>query len=183
MGPASKLVFSSSVEPLLKVTPWDRLSSATRQQLAAMRISPSHKLEPAYPAQDWAKAVKLISGELFRGLEPDVQHRELGQATVQQFTEGFLGKAMFTAARLVGARRVLERMSHNLRSGANYLDAKLTVVDERSWELWLSDVTDVPGFYAGILSAGVGKLEGWPDRIEIKQRDGDACWYSLQRTS
>lgn len=70
-------------------------------------------------------------------------------------------------------------MSHNLRSGANFIETKFTVTGTDAYELWLNDVTDVPGFYAGILSAGSGKIDGWPDRIEIKQRDGASCLYSL----
>ena len=83
------------------------------------------------------------------------------------------------AARLFGARRTLERLSHNLRSGANFIETRFSLTGPEAYELWLSDVSDVPGFYAGILSAGAGKLEGWPDRIEIKLRDGVSCTYAL----
>lgn len=177
-GSSSKLIFSSSVEPLIKIS-WEKLKPETKQKLGAFRIGPPHKVEPAYPAESWATAVKLIGAELFPGVADEEQHRSLGRATVEQFTEGVLGKAMFSAARLFGAKRTLERLSHNLRSGANFIETKFTVTGPDAYELWLSDVTDVPGFYAGILSAGSGKIEGWPNRIEIKQRDGASCVYSL----
>lgn len=177
----SKLIFSSSVEPLIKVS-WEKLKPETKQKLNGLRLGPPHKLEPAYPAEVWANAVKLMSADLFPNLPAEEQHRALGLATVLQFTEGMLGKAMFSAARLFGARRTLERLSHNLRSGANFIETRFTIVGSDSYELWLSDVTDVPGFYAGILSAGAAKIEAWPDRIEIKHRDGASCTYALSVT-
>ncbi len=178
---SSKLIFSSSVEPLIKVS-WERLQPAAKQKLGALRLGPPHKLEPAYPSENWASAVKIISADLFPNLPADEQHRTLGLSTVQQFTEGVLGKAMFSAARLFGARRTLERLSHNLRSGANFIETRFTITGPDAYELWLNDVTDVPGFYAGILSAGAGKIEGWPNHIDIKHRDGASCTYSLTFT-
>ena len=180
----AKLIFSSSIEALLTVTEKNatRVSQQTRRELNALRIGPPHKLEPAYPAEDWAMAVKLISADLFPGREPDDQHKELGRATVLQFAEGFLGKAMFAAAKVMGARRSLDRMTRNLRTGANFIETRFTVIDEKTHELWINDVTDVPGFYAGLLIAGADTMPGWPDRVDVKKRDGSACWYELKLT-
>lgn len=174
----SKLIFSSSMEPLIKVS-WEKLKPETQQKMGDLGLGPPHKMEPAYPADVWATAVKLVSADLFSALPEEEQHRALGRATVEQFTEGVLGKAMFSAARLFGARRTLERLSHNLRSGANFIETRFSIVGTDAYELWLNDVSDVPGFYAGLLSAGAGRLEGWPERIEIKHRDGLSCTYAL----
>ena len=177
-GSNAKLIFSSSIEPLIKVA-WEKLKPETKTKLGAHRIGPPHKVEPAYPADVWANAVKMVAAELYPDVPAEEQHRSLGRSTVEQFTEGVLGKAMFSAARLFGARRTLERLSHNLRSGANFIETRFTVTGPDAYELWLSDVSDVPGFYAGLLSAGAGKIDGWPNSIEIKQRDGASCTYAL----
>lgn len=158
------------------------MKPATRKALGELRIGHPHKLEPAYPAESWAFAVKLIGADLFPGEEPFLQHRKLGAATVTRFSEGLVGKAMFGLAKLMGARRSLERMTRNLRTGANFLETRLTVIDDKTQEFWINDVTDVPGFYAGLLSPGIELIPGWPDSIELKRRDGDACWYELKFT-
>lgn len=181
VGGGSKLIFSSSVEALLKVST-GRVKPETQRQLAAMRIGPPHKLEPAYPAHDWAKAVKVVSADLYPTLSTEEQHRQLGKETVLQFADGFMGKAMFAAAKIIGARRSLERMTRNLRTGANFIETRFSVIDEKTHELWINDVTDVPGFYAGLIGAGADFMPGWADRIDIKQRDGDACLYELKIT-
>lgn len=177
----SKLIFSGAVESLLKVMN-GHISQETKALLAKMRMGPPHKLEPAYPAEDWARAVKLISADLFPASDPDTQHRQLGKATVMHFADGFMGKAMFGAAKIMGAKRSLERMTRNFRTGANFIETRFTVVDEKTQELWMNDVSDVPGFYAGLIGAGADMIPGWPDRIEVKKRDGAACLYELKLT-
>ena len=182
MGVAgSKLVFSSVIEPLLKVAV-GRVKPGTERELALLRIGPPHKVEPAYPATDWAKAVRLIGADLFPGKEQPKQDFEVGRATVMKFTEGFVGQAMLSAVKLFGARRTLERMSKSLRSGANFLETRLTVIDERTRELWINDASGVPHFYAGLLSAGDPVIPGWPDRITVKSVDGESCVLELKNT-
>lgn len=179
-----KLIFSSSIEALLTVTEKHRgrLSAETRSALSAMRMGPSHKLEPAYAAEDWARAVKLIGADLFPGGDAYEQQCEVGKATVLQFADTFLGKAMFAAAKVMGARRSLDRMTRNFRTGANFIETRFTVLDEKTHELWMNDVTDVPGFYAGLIGAGADAMPGWPDQVSVKKRDGAACWYELKLT-
>lgn len=177
-----KLIFSSSIEALLKVAQ-GRIKPETQAKLAALRLGPPHKLEPAYPAEDWARAVQLIAADLFPHLEPDAQHRELGRATVLQFADTFIGKALFAAAKLVGARRSLERMTRSLRTGANFIETRFRVVDDKTQELWINDVSGVPGFYAGLICAGSEVIRGWADQMVVKERDGASCLYELTLTN
>ncbi|MDP1827620.1 MAG: DUF2378 family protein [Archangium sp.] len=177
----SKLIFSSSIEALLKVAA-GRVKPHTERALAALRIGPPHKLEPAYAAADWAKAVQLVGADLFPNVEATQQHFEVGRATVMQFTDGLVGRAMLSAAKLFGARRSLQRMSNSLRRGANFLQSKLTIIDEKTMELWLNDASGVPHFYAGLLSAGHPVIPGWPDLITVKSQDGDACVLELKNS-
>ncbi len=178
---SSKLIFSSSVEALIKVA-HGKVKPGTERALSALRIGPPHKLEPAYVAADWAKAVQLIGADLFPGVDGDQQQFEVGRATVMQFADGLVGRAMFSAAKLFGARRSLQRMSNSLRSGANFLQSRLTVIDEKTMELWLNDASGVPHFYAGLLSAGDPVIPGWPDRITVKSQDGEACVLELKNS-
>lgn len=181
MTVGQKLIFGTSVEPLLKVSD-GKLTEGSRKKLQAMRIGPPHKVEPAYPAEHWANAVRIISGELFPSLQPDDQHRALGKLTVTQFAEGFLGKAMFAAAKILGARKSLERMTRNLKTGANFIETRYSHVDDRTNELWINDVSGVPGFYAGLIGAGAEFMPDWADVVEIKERVGDDCTYVLRHT-
>lgn len=180
--PKEKLIFSGSIDALMKFISHKQLSPATLKALADLRMGPTMKVEPAYPAESWATAVKLIGAELFPKVEAYQQHLEVGRGSVLQFADTLMGKAMFAAAKVIGARRSLERMTHNLRTGANFIETRYTVLDERHQELWINDVTDVPGFYAGLIGAGADFMQGWSDSIVVKSRDGAACTYTLTRT-
>lgn len=177
-----RLIFSGSIDALMKVVALHPLSPEATKALAALRMGPGFKVEPAYPAEDWARAVKIIGADLYPLEKPDDQHRLVGRATVLQFAESLMGRAMFAAARVIGARRSLERMTHNLRTGANFIETRFTVLDERTQEFWINDVCDVPGFYAGLISAGADFMQGWSDQIEIKAREGPSCLYLLTNT-
>ncbi len=115
MSTGSRLIFSGSVEALLKAAR-GRVSPATEGKLKSMGFGFERKLEPAYPAEKWAEAVHLVSAELFPNDPVDIQHNKLGRLTVKQFADTVMGKAMFTAAKVFGARRSLQRMTHNLRT-------------------------------------------------------------------
>ena len=181
MSATAKLIFGTAVEPLVTVSE-GKLGEGARKRLQTLRIGAPHRVEPAYPAESWAEAVKIISAELFPKLKPDDQHRALGKLTVTQFAEGFMGRAMFTAAKVFGARRSIERMTRNLQTGANFIQTTCVHLDDRTTELWMNDVSGVPGFYAGLLVAGAEFMSGWPDQVEIKAREGVSCTYLLRVT-
>ncbi len=166
----------------MKVVALNPISPEATKALVPLRMGAGFKMEPAYPADDWAKAVKIIGADLHPNEQPDEQHRLVGRATVLQFADSLMGKALFAAAQVIGARRSLERMTHNLRTGANFIETRFTVIDDRTQELWINDVCDVPGFYAGLIGTGADFMQGWADQVEIKARDGASCLYSLTRT-
>jgi uncharacterized protein (TIGR02265 family) len=180
--PAEKLIFASVVEPLLDVARKGKVSPETEKKLAGIGMPMWGKTAPAYPAERWAEAVRIIGADLFPQAEPDEQHRGIGLRTIEQFTGTFIGKALMTAARLWGPRRSLQRLTNNLRTGANFLETRFTHIDDRQQELWINDVSGVPGFYAGLIGAGSQYIEGWSDSVAIKQREGDACLYELRVT-
>jgi uncharacterized protein (TIGR02265 family) len=181
MADDSRLIFGSSVEALLTAAR-GTVSRDTELKLNALGISFGKKVEPAYPAEKWAQAVRVIAADLFPGELYEVQHRKLARRTVEQFAGTMLGKAMIPFVRLIGPERALQKLSNSLRTGANFLETRLTPIEEGVRELWISDVSDVPGFYAGLLEAGVTVMDGWPDVIHIKRREGPGCVYELRNS-
>lgn len=174
----TRLIFSSSVEALLKASR-GRVTSTAVQELGRLGLPVEGRLEPAYPAETWASAVRLIGADLFPTEPLDTQHNKLARLTVRQFAETVMGRAMFTAARVFGARRSLQRMTHNLRTGANFIETRFTELSPTLQELWINDVSGVPGFYAGLIEVGRDYMPEWVTQVRIKDRDGPACTYQL----
>jgi uncharacterized protein (TIGR02265 family) len=176
-----RLIFASSVEALLKAAQ-GAIKPDTERKLGELRMWLHKPVDPAYPADNWAAAVRVIAADLFPQESFEEQHRMLGGKTVRQFADTFMGKAMFSAAKVLGVKRSLQRMTNNLRTGANFIETRFTPIDDRTYELWISDVSGVPGFYAGLIEAGADYMPGWTDEMRIKERDGEACTYTLRRT-
>src|SRR5438067_13445346 len=103
MGTAAtqKLIFASSVEALLKAAQGN-IKVETEKKLGELRMGFSRPVDPAYPAESWASAVRLIAADLFPQESYEDQHRMLGGKTVRQFADTFMGKAMFAAAKVLG---------------------------------------------------------------------------------
>ncbi len=177
----SRLIFGPSVEALLTAAK-GKISKNTETRLATLGLAFGKKIEPAYSADTWACAVRLIGADLFPTDLYEVQHRKLARRTIQQFSDTLMAKAMLPFAKLIGPQRCLERLTNSLRTGANFLETRFTRLDDRAQELWISNVSEVPGFYAGLLEAGSDLIDGWPDAIHIKRREGPACVYELRRT-
>lgn len=158
------LIFATAFEPLIKLSK-GKMSEATTKKLVAMRVA--LPLEPAYSPATWAETVRLISAELHPAMTPVERHRQLGRETALLFADGLMGKAMYAAARLMGPRRSLERMTRSLQTGTNFIETRYTARDERTSELWMSDTSGLPEFYAGVMTAGGEMIGGWPALVDV----------------
>lgn len=177
---AQKLVFDSSVEALVKVAR-GKLSPAAAAKVVALGIPLEGKLQPAYPAEAWSQCVKIICTDLYPKAEPVEAQRQLAHRTVEQFAASFVGKALFSLTRLIGRERTLQRMTQNFRTGANFMQTRLDVLGPGHYELWINDVSGVPGFFMGLVEGGAKASTGEVDDIRVKTLEGDACTYEIRR--
>lgn len=163
----------------------DRLSPAGLERIKRLGIDPTVKLLPAYPATTWAACTKALAEELYPGLDPEEATRRLAHGTVDTFASDFVGRAMFGLLKLIGAERIARRMTQNFRSGSNYIDTKLTRIREEPLtnELWINDVTGLPGFYLGLLQGGMHHSSGNTFHIELVRSDGVEAVYHLTRAA
>jgi uncharacterized protein (TIGR02265 family) len=175
-----KLIFGQSVEVLLTACR-GRISTATVKGLAAKGIHFDKKLDPAYPAEAWAEAVRLISTDLFPGVPAEEAHRQLAHRVVQQFTETVTGRVLVTVAKLLGHERSLNRMTHSLRTGANFLDCRVTPEVGGVRTIWMSDVSGVPGFYRGMLEFGGAAVGFERHLLEIIAREGTSVTFKMTK--
>ncbi len=175
-----KLIFGSSMQALTHVAR-GRVRPQTERRLIELGLPLFTPASPTYPERDWVEAITLIAADLLPGAPAELQHRNLGAIAVGRIAEMFVGRAMIAATRILGVPRMLERTTNNLRAGANFIEARLTRLDETSWQLWISDVSGLPGFYAGLMEGGRRIVPGWIDEMRIISLDGASCTYVLNR--
>jgi uncharacterized protein (TIGR02265 family) len=148
-----KLVFSDAMEGLIKAVSTD-ISPRCKARLVALGFDPNGKVKPAYPAEQWAGVVKVLGEEIYPNLEASERHRQLALRTMEMFAHSMIGAAMFAVVKLLGPDRTVRRMTRNFRTSTNYIETTCTEVAPHTYDLAFNDVSDVPGFYLGLLEEG-----------------------------
>lgn len=174
-----QVIFDNTIEGLFRALR-PLVSPAGKARIRALGVDMDGKLNPAYPAQVWASAVKICAADAFAGLPPLEAQRRVAQKTVDAFTEGVIGTAMFSLLRLLGPDRTIGRMTRNLRTGSNYVETRATQLEPHRYEIWINDVTDVPGFYLGLLEQGLHHVGAKELKIELASQSGPSCTYRVQ---
>ncbi|MBL8935449.1 MAG: DUF2378 family protein [Archangium sp.] len=147
------LIFSHSVEALRPAL-GPLLDAQALARLRALGIDYTKPLEPAYPLATWRKVVDF-AGELVAPGQPyDRQQYALGSRFITAYAETFIGRATLPLMRVLGPRRMLERLARTFRTGNNYSETKLTQHAPNEFELWCNHVQN-PSFYRGMLQTGL----------------------------
>lgn len=174
-----KLWFSQAVEGLFLRGPGARLTADVRAKIAAEGIELA-RLQPAYPAEQVARAARAVLPVLWPGQSEDEAFRQLGVSFVQGYSETLVGGAMVQMMKLIGTRRTLERMQKNFRTGGNYLETRFTALGASSVELWLNDVSGMAGLYRGMIEEG-GRMVGTKKLVVVATQEAapPACLYRV----
>jgi uncharacterized protein (TIGR02265 family) len=77
------------------------------------------------------------------------------------------------------AQRALETFIKGLRAGASYIDTRFEPLGANRYRVWVNDVSDVPGFFMGMIDGGARHATKRTDPIRIESRDGASCTYVL----
>lgn len=176
---SDQLIFNNTIEALLKSVR-DRLTPNLKDKLRALGLDVDRKLDPGYPAQKWASFVKLLASEIHPGVSELEALRQIGGRTVDAYAEGLVGSALFAMLRLAGPDRTIGRMTRNFRTGSNYVDTKATHIGPHRYEIWFNDVSGVPGFYIGMLEAGMRHSGARDPVATISKSDGPECTFVIE---
>ncbi len=178
--PKQRLAFDSSVEALFIKLLGPRLSEEGRTRLREAGLDLNQKLLPAYPAEDVARWIDVCMPYAYPGLPRDLAIHELGRESVESFGQTTLGRALMIGVRLIGLRRVLERMTRSMRSGGNYLSCECRELGPRDMELEVNDHNTMPTFYTGMFEA-IARVCGVDDaQVELMPVTGAGCTVRMR---
>ena len=171
-------VFASAVEGLYLRALRGRLSPAAVAQLRELGLDLDHVL-PAYPLSIWEHGLRVTAATLFPELDLDAAMRELGRLLITGYQDTAIGKAMFPLMRLLGPARVLARIGRNFQSANNYTETKVSQLAPNRAELWVNRVIQ-PGFYLGLLEAGLAVAGAKDLAVELGARDGEGHTFRIR---
>jgi uncharacterized protein (TIGR02265 family) len=172
---ADKLIFAQAFDGLVRAL-GPRLDAAVAQRLREAGLDVTRELKPAYPLEVFLKVVQIAGQCLAPGADEETQAFAAGQAFIDGYGQTMVGRAMLAMMRVIGPRRTLERLSRQFRTGNNFSETTLKDLGPQEVELWCNQVT-VPGWYRGIISAGLRHVGVSEVSVETASRtDGGAVF-------
>lgn len=171
-----RLVFDYTLEGLVRTL--GELTPTRLSALATLGVEADKPLLPAYPVETFVAVVDYIARERWPELTPEAGAYEVGRAFLEGVTRTLVGRALRPVMRTVGPRRVLERMSHELRGATNFTETRLVRRGPGAYELWCNDVTR-SDFYQGILQAGLELAGAREPQVELVAWTPPEATYAL----
>jgi uncharacterized protein (TIGR02265 family) len=171
------LVFQQSFEGLIRAL-GDRLDERCAGRLRQVGVDTQGSLAPAYPLDVWVGALRVAA----ETLAPEVSLEQASAVVGRRFVEGFgatlIGSALLTTVRLLGPERMLARMTRNLRTGTNYLEAWLEQQGPGRYTLTCRPVV-IAGFYVGLFTAGLEVSGARRPSVQIVRQQGEEAVYDI----
>jgi uncharacterized protein (TIGR02265 family) len=167
------VVFGHALEALLAAA--DPLTPARLAALEQLGLNTHRPLLAAYPFAIWPEAIRLLAGT-------EAGQYALGQRFLERVQQSKVGAALHDFAKVVGAERMLLRMSRNIRSTNNVLDAMVTPRSEDTgWELLVRPLVEFthisgllaepPHFVRGLLTSAFQQAGARTARVELLRHD------------
>lgn len=175
----TELVFESAVDGLFHLGLRDRLQPDLREQLRQAGLDLSRPLLPAYPRKSWNHFLQLTVDALWPDAKPEVAYRALGKQMLAGYQTTLVGKALASLSRIIGPKRVLERMTHNLRSGANYNQCRTTATSPTEILFWVNEPYVHPSYFAGMLEATLELTGAKGVDIQVQEKNAEGCTYRI----
>jgi uncharacterized protein (TIGR02265 family) len=172
-----KLSFGHSMEALLAAAK-PALDAALVAELQAIGLDPTKKLLPAYPATVARDAVLRCARKLNPHLTEEAALFALGRRFVERYRESIMGAALAAAARLLGPKRMLNRVAVQFGNANNYIQVKMTHVAPGVSELWASEIQH-SAWFAGIITAMVENARAKNVNVTLQRNDASGAVFQI----
>lgn len=180
--PERRLVYVQVVEGLLEHGLRGRVSPRLKQRLRQVGIDLDRPLLPAYPVSLWEQCLNVIVEETFPGAPREEAFRQLAGHHVEGYGRTLVGRAAYGVLRLLGPRRVVQRLPQTLRSTDNYTQVELTEQGPTTFTMWTNSKVSAPG-YAEALFESLLRLGGAVSpRVTRASEDAESTTYLLTWT-
>lgn len=172
-----RLYFATAFESTFNIALKGRLTPAFRERLKRELDLDLERLRPAYPLEVMLQAVRLAQQEYFPELPPSEAEAHLGVLSFRGFAATLVGRAIAQVTRLIGPARTLPRMTHNMKSGVNFMEFTARELAPGQHELETPDIGELPHFYLGMFGEGLRSAGAKDLKAELMQTDGRHTVY------
>ncbi len=148
-----RLVYVQVVEGLLQHGLHGQVSPRLKQRLRRVGVDLDRPLLPAYPVHLWMHCLVVIAEETYPDVPREEAFRRLAEAHVAGYARTVIGRAVFGVMRLLGPRRLVQRLPQTLRATDNYTEAELVERGPTTYEMRMNSALDAPGYAEALFEA------------------------------
>ena len=145
-----KVVFAQSMEGLYRA-----LSPHTPEEKAAFLragVKGDH-FAAGYSIETWLELLDACASSRFAHLPELERYAAVGRLFFLGFEKTLMGSALLALLKVIGPRRMLDRLTRNFRSANNFTVGTLTSLAPNHHRLHIN-FTARPGFYLGVIESG-----------------------------
>ncbi|RKG85929.1 DUF2378 family protein [Corallococcus terminator] len=182
MPPEQRHVYVQVVEGLLQHGLRGQVSPRLRERLRQAGVDLDRPLLPLYPVPLWTRCLHIVVEETYPGTPREEAFRRLARAHVEGYGATLLGRAVMSVMRLLGPKRVMQRLPEVLRGTDNYTEAVLTELGPAHYELRINSVVDAPGYAEALFEAVLQVGGAQAPRATKLREEQDGTVYVLTWT-
>ncbi len=174
------MTYSSVVEGLLQHGLGGLVSPALRRRLSLIGLDVDRPLLPASPVKLWVHCLWAIIEDVYPGLPPEQAFRALGARTTEGYGKTVMGRAMLVLARMLGPRRVMQRLPQLLASADNWSRPEVLERGPRHFELRLNDDLELPGYVESVVETLLLQVGARNPRARMLERAHGGTLYEIE---
>lgn len=148
-----RLVYVQVVEGLLQHGLQGKVSPRLKQRLRQVGVDLDRPLLPAYSVPMWMHCLSVIVEETYPGMPREEAFRKLAEAHVQGYGRTVIGRAVYGVMRLLGPRRLVQRLPQTLHATDNYTEAELVERGPTTYEMKMNSAVDAPGYVESLFES------------------------------
>ncbi len=181
MADDTRKVYLQGVEGVFTIGHRNKLTPVVKAAIREAGIDLDQKLKPFYSPAVTNEATRQLRNHVY-GHEPndDKAYFMIGVATADGFLETTLGKTLVGVFKLLGFRRVINRMPQVVAAGANYQTVELVEIAPNIVDMKVSHTEPHPSMFHGTLQRAFAHYFQAPDfKVEILKRHPPGATYRL----
>jgi uncharacterized protein (TIGR02265 family) len=160
-----------------------KMTGALKGDLRLSGLNLDKKLEPNYPAErinEWAvKAAR----HLFPVSSRDEGLRLLGHLLIEGWQRTMVGKATVAVMSIVSPKLAVSRITDYFRAGNNFTEATILEKGPTEYDVVMSEVNNVPWYYAGIIEAGAMLTKAKDPKLTLVATRPPGATFKLRWTA
>lgn len=147
-----RLIYSEVVEGLIQHGLRGQVSLRLRERLRQLGLDVD-RLPSSFPVVKWWPCLYVIVEETFPGVPVQEGFRRLARQHVEGYGRTLLGRATLRVLRLLGPKRMVQRMPNVLSSTDNYTVGTVREREPSAWELTLNSNGQPPGYIESLFES------------------------------